>query len=305
MTDKLWTGKLWTGKLWTCRNSMMAAGAVGIALLGIATLDSRQALATPVANYEKTILAKKPVAFWRLGESIDGLVVDRSGNKHHGLTQGRVTVQQSGAIAGDLNKAVKLDGKGPYIEIPSHPHFSQPTSQKGLTVEVWVRPDKLKFAGETAAADPYIMWLGKGETGKQEWGLRFYSDDAKNRPNRISAYMFNPAGGLGAGAYFQDQLQPGVWMHIVACFDPGDANTANAGVRIYKNGVLRSEPQPGMLYNNPQWQIKPVAGNAPLRLGTINRKSFLAGAIDEVAIYPRVLSAKEILENYNVGKGKL
>jgi hypothetical protein len=30
----------------------------------------------------------------------------------------------------------------------------------------------------------------------------------------------------------------------------------------------------------------------------------LTGALDEVAIYPRVLSAKEVLENYRAGTGK-
>jgi hypothetical protein len=58
------------------------------------------------------------------------------------------------------------------------------------------------------------------------------------------------------------------------------------------------------LYNNPQWQINPVSGTAPLRLGTRNLQHFLAGALDEVAIYPRVLTAKEVLEHYNLGSGK-
>jgi hypothetical protein len=31
-------------------------------------------------------------------------------------------------------------------------------------------------------------------------------------------------------------------------------------------------------------------------------KHFLVGALDEVAIYPRVLTAEEIQEHYNLGK---
>jgi hypothetical protein len=61
-------------------------------------------------------------------------------------------------------------------------------------------------------------------------------------------------------------------------------------------------PSAGTLYDNPKWQIMPVAGHAPLRLGTRNLNSFLVGAIDEVAIYPRVLTAKEIQENYSLGR---
>jgi hypothetical protein len=35
-----------------------------------------------------------------------------------------------------------------------------------------------------------------------------------------------------------------------------------------------------------------------VRLATRDFASFLTGALDEVAIYPRVLSAEEIAENY-------
>lgn len=253
------------------------------------------------SHYEKIVLEKKPIAYWRLGESKGPIVLDRTGNGHKGTSHGTPAFLEKGAIKGDPDTAVKLDGKKSFIEIPSHRDFSQPTSGKGLTVEVWVRPDVLDFAGETA--DPYIFWLGKGEQKQQEWALRFYSAKSKDRPNRISAYIFNPDGGLGAGAYFQDKLTAGEWIHVVACFDPGDANTNGAGVHIYKNGVHRlGPPSPGALYNNPQWKIKPAVGTAPLRLGTRDRKSFLTGALDEVAIYPRVLTAKEILGNYDAGK---
>lgn len=283
---------------WTRRRLLVVAGVAGLAL-GVATPLKAQT----VSNYERAVLAKKPVAYWRLGEAMGPDALDSTKNGHNGTYRGTPTFQESGAIKGDVNTAVKLDGNRSYIEIPSHKDFSQPTSGKGLTIEVWLRPDVLDFEGETN--DPYIFWLGKGEGKRQEWGLRFYSSKSKDRPNRISAYIFNPEGGRGAGAYFQDKLTVGDWIHVVACFDPGDANTKGAGVHIYKNGVPRlGPPAAGTLYNNPQWQIRSVQGTAPLRLGTRDLKTFLVGGIDEVAIYPRVLTAAEILENYNAGKGK-
>ncbi len=274
-----------------------------LGVAGVALATGAPIQAQPPSAYEKAVLAKNPVAYWRLGEAKGPVVKDRTKKAHHGAVHGTPTFQVPGAIKGDANTALKLDGKGAYIEIPAHKDFSQPTSGKGLSVEVWMRPDLLEFDGETT--DPYIFWLGKGEPKQHEWALRFYSNKSKERSNRISAYIFNPDGGLGAGAYFQDKLTVGAWMHIVACFDPGDASTPGAGVHIYKDGVRRlGPPSAGVLYNNPQWQIKPVSGTAPLRLGTRNSKHFLAGAIDEVAIYPRVLTAKEVSGNYNLGKGK-
>lgn len=265
-----------------------------------AFLSYPQAVAS---KYEEAVLEKKPVAYWRLGEAKGPEVFDSSGNGHKGTAHGTPVFQEKGAIQGDKNSAMKLDGKASYIEIPGHKGLSQPTSGNGLTVEVWLRPDVLEFEGETES--PYIFWLGKGEPKQHEWALRFYSRTSKDRPNRISAYIFNPDGGLGAGAYFQDALTAGEWIHVVACFDPGDSDTKNAGVHIYKNGVHRQgPPSTGTLYSNPQWKIKPVSGTAPLRLGKRDRQFCLTGGLDEVAIYPRVLTAKEILSNYNAGKGK-
>jgi hypothetical protein len=39
-------------------------------------------------------------------------------------------------------------------------------------------------------------------------------------------------------------------------------------------------------------------GSAPVRLGTRDQGSFLAGGLADVAIYPRVLTAGEILDNF-------
>jgi hypothetical protein len=98
-------------------------------------------------------------------------------------------------------------------------------------------------------------------------------------------------------------------MHIVAVYEPGDRDTdPPAGVHIYRDGVHRQGPPvPGTLYN--RFDIMPAAGTLPLRLGTrdaaippaAGSASYLTGALDEVAIYPRVLTPEEILDNYNSG----
>jgi hypothetical protein len=284
----------------TRRELLALAGAAGLATVGV----TRPLGAAAPADYERGVLAKRPVAYWRLGEARGPDAADRTGNGHWGAYRDRPAFGQRGAIRGDPDTAVGLDGRRSYVEIPDHPDFSQPTSGKGLTVEVWVRPDVLRFEGETGAS--YIHWLGKGAPKQREWALRFYSGRSKDRPHRISAYLFNPEGGLGAGAYFQDELRAGEWIHVVACYDPGDARTeGRRGVHIYKNGAHRlGPPSPGTLYNNPRWRIIPTHGSAPLRLGTYSLKGFLTGGLDEVAIYPHVLTAKEVLENYHAGKGR-
>ncbi len=252
-------------------------------------------------SYSQVVLAKGLVGYWRLGEAGGPTAFDSSGNGSDGTYYGNPSFGQPGAITNDPDTAAGFNGPDSrdYVEMPNldGQAFSQPTSGAGLTVEVWMRPDVLIFSGETDNA--YVHWLGKGMSGIEEWGMRFYSQDT-NRPNRISAYIWNPSGGQGAGAYFEDALTPGEWMHIVAVYDPGDMNTSLAGVRIYKNGILRNgPPHSGTLYST--YNIVPAAGDAPVRFATRDGVSFLTGGLDEVAIYPRGLTDAEIMENYTVG----
>jgi len=270
----------------------------------------------PRDSYSSAVLAKGPVGYWRLGELTGPTAFDSSGSANDGIYCGDPAFGESGAIINDGDTSVRLHGyqSRDYVEIADPQDgsraFSQPTSGQGLTVEVWMRPDVLTFPGQTS--DPYIHWLGKGEPSHYEWGFRFYSLDAA-RSNRISAYIWNPggpSGGEGAGAHFQDELVPGEWMHIVACYEPGDKNTVpRAGVHIYKNGVHRhGPPSRGTLYSNPLFNITPAHGDAPVRLGARSSNSTgldytFNGALDEVAIYPRVLGREEILENFTIGAG--
>jgi hypothetical protein len=262
-------------------------------------------------GYRAAVLAKQPVAYWRLGEASGLTAFDETGNGLNGKYLRNPILGQPGAINGDPNTAVQFTGTN-YVEIPDPAQFqfSQMTSTNGLTVEAWMRPDTLQFSGESSpdsTQNPYVHWLGKGAPDQYEWGFRFYSSepsqDPAARPNRISAYIWNPAGGEGAGAYVQGVVAMGVWIHVVACYEPGDKNTCPpARVQIYLDGVAqKGPPDLGTLYCNPCFAIQPVHNTAPLRLGTRDRASFLVGALDEVAIYPRVLRPDEVLSNYKLG----
>lgn len=250
--------------------------------------------------YAEKVLKNGPVGYWHLNETRGGKVADSSGHHYDGVFHGNA---QPGAPAGtdaDSNRGLQFDGKKTHVEIPDHPDFSLPSSGAGLTVEVWMCPEVLDFPGQTE--DPYVMWLGKGGEGQYEWGFRFYSRQS-SRPNRISAYAFNPKGGLGAGAYFEDKLAPGQWIHVVAHFASGSAKNPRAGVSIYKNGKFRLGPSQqgasGTLYRS--YDVTPSHGSSPLRFGSMNLKSFFTGKLADVAIYPRALSAAEIMNHYRTG----
>jgi hypothetical protein len=270
--------------------------------LSLAAWAARAAAAPPKptpppvgSKYAERVLSLKPVGYWRLQEKGGKVAHDSSPHKRDGAYHGKPAFGQLGPVKG--GSAVGFDGKETYVEVPSAADFSQPTSRRGLTVEAWMRPDALEFPGETH--DPYIYWLGKGEKGREEWALRFYSKKSKDRPNRLSAYLFNPVGGQGAGAHFLKPPSQGQWTHVVGCYDPGSAADAKAGVTIYKDGVQQqAPPAAGTLYSDPKFNVTPKAGGAPLRFGTQDLSTFFIGGLAEMALYPRVLSADDVLKNF-------
>jgi hypothetical protein len=277
----------------------------GAALCLIALVDTGSAAHEKSASsaYARAVLADHPVAYWRLGERHGATTaVDATAHKHDGKYHGKPHLGQRGALSHDPNTALGLAGPKAksYVEVPSQKAFSVATSGKGLSVEVWLRPDALTFAGEKSkdAKNPYIHWLGKGQAHASEWGFRFYSHNAADRPNRISAYIWNASGSEGSGAYFQNKLTQGKWLHIVATYD--DPRHPKAQVRIYRNGVASSHnSSSGALYKS--YHIKPKAGPAPVRLGTRDLRSFLTGGLDEVAIYPHILTPAQIRKHWQLG----
>src|SRR2546430_2835226 len=79
------------------------------------------AAATPIVQaqgpspYEKAVLAKQPVSYWRLGESSGPDILDKTAKGHNGTAHGTPTFGERGAIKGDADTAIKLDGKRSYI----------------------------------------------------------------------------------------------------------------------------------------------------------------------------------------------
>jgi Concanavalin A-like lectin/glucanases superfamily len=251
-------------------------------------------------SYRARVLAKGPAGYWPFEGPPERVgATDASGHGHTGSFHGHISFGERGPV-GRPDAAIATNGEDAYVEVPDSVAFSQPTSGRGLTVEVWMRPDVLTFSGQTA--QHYVHWLGKGQTGAYEWGFRFYSNDSPDRPNRISAYIWNPSvaagSNEGAGAYFQDVLQAGRWIHVVATFDPGGASDPNAGVSIYKDGVFRAGPARSRGARYASYAIEPAHGSSPLRFGTRDLSSYFTGGLDEIAIYPRVLSAGEIADNF-------
>lgn len=235
------------------------------------------------------VLADGPRAYWTLGAT--GGLIDKTGRGHAAASPtgtGFSTLPNGDSIG-------VFNGTTQYVETPDADDLSV-TATGILTIEAWMRPDVLEFPSQESTG--YVHWMGKGDPNQQEYVARMYSlTNSESRPNRISGYAFNLAGGGGAGSYFQDSVSTGEWIHYVLVINTLATSTTypTGYTKIYKNGVQRDQD------SLSGYSIVPGNGTSPLRIGTRDFASYFKGAIGKVVIYDYELPAARALAHYQAG----
>jgi hypothetical protein len=266
------------------------------------------------SDYDAAVLADDPVAFWAVNLA-PGKELDLTGNGHDGSYRGQGTPTQSKLPNGDA--VAVFDGEQQYLSIPSSPGFSIPTTSQ-LAWEAWIRPDVLQFPNDDGSSG-YVDWMGKCEEYGPtcEWEARMYNtntSESPNRPNRLSAYVFNPGAGLGSGADWQPSagvIMAGAWYHVVGQYttldepdDCQDTDSAPGSIDIWVNGVKWDHDSHGQTGCMSQYDVVPKANDSAVNIATMAKESFFKGAIGKVAIYDHQLSQAQISRHYTTMTGK-
>jgi hypothetical protein len=189
---------------------------------------------------------------------------------------------QNGVVKGATFSATgaKFNGSAS-IDLGDSDDFSVATN-KALSIVVFLTIADWRGTG----ASEYVHWAGKGVAGAHEWTFRHYvkggTGEAATRQGRTSFYHFNPAGGLGAGSYYQDSSLPLQERVIVATCDMSK-------IQLYVDGTLRdSDALSG-------YSIVPKNTTSHAMLGTRgDGTGFLVGNIRRVGFFNRSLSAAEV-----------
>ena len=243
--------------------------------------------------YDRQVLSLGPVLYLTMAHPLAGTEEDLSGHGHDGVYFPRDRLPARKWLPNG-DEAAEFDGHGQYLQVQSADALSV-TRTGGLTVQAWIRPMTLQFP--EAQGSGYVYVLGKGTPGRQEYAIRMYSyhnSEQPARPNRVSGYVFNPRGGKGSGAYFQDELTVRQWMMVTLVIDSRSSPAWPHGyVALYKNGRERDQ------VSLSQYDVLPQAGGAPFRVATRDLDSYFDGAIAKVAVFDYVLSAADILGTYN------
>ncbi len=202
------------------------------------------------------VLASQPVAYWRLGSELNGVVLDQSGNEIHlNLTEhasvGSPGISDDGALTALGGGLVATALRSPLL-----------TPLSALSLEMWLNTERLESGGSLD-----VLGLGNVLDG----GYGFYVLAGKLR-------FWVTYGGFG-GYYVEAPIPQGNWAHVVGTYD-------GSHVRLYLNGKLvGAVPYSGEIYyTDPDYQFQ------------ISRSvdTGLRGGIDELAVYDRALTPSEI-----------
>jgi hypothetical protein len=221
------------------------------------------------------------IAYWSFDEGTGDLAKDYSGNKNDGKVIGAKWVKQKKGYA------LEFDGASSYVETPL-----VQLAEAGYTIEAWVKTtsDQGTIVQDRGTGPGLSITLSIGpccnNAGKGNWcpsstaGVPAVGVDSDNIWVGINAAM---------------PINDGRWHHVVGVWVEGTT------FKIYIDGRDASGPTASIGSPTP-----PYRGLEGTTIGGGHKPwSFfgLAGLIDEVRIYNRALSDKEIADHYSKMKG--
>jgi hypothetical protein len=241
------------------------------------------ALAIP-AGYGSAIVTNvvRPVAYWRLGEASGAVAHDYIGGFDG--TYFLATLGLPGYSVIDPDTAAGFGAVNNYVGNINGTAITFPGTNSTFTLEAWVNgPDgqgdestiiaKGNGSSGTTATEQFALDVagGKFRFFTRGGGNSFFEADASVGPN-------------------------GTWQHVVCVYDsPGGQMTIYVNGEVVGNGSPR--PSGVRVSSSPISIGSKHLGNSPEYDG------YFTGTIDEVAIYPYVMSASTVLAHYSAAYG--
>ncbi|MGY1809585.1 PKD domain-containing protein [Blastococcus sp. SYSU D00669] len=242
--------------------------------------------ATTTSGYANGVLADGAAQYWRLGETGGGTASDHVGTTDlvagDGVDQG-----VTGALAGDA--AIAVDGTAAGVAATES---TVATPANAFSVEAWVRT--------SSSAGGVVLQYGDDPSGAHEATDRaLYVDSA----GRLSFGVSRRAGGgWQAPTEYVTVRSPaavtdGRWHHAVATVGAGGTTLYLDGAAVAQSATITTA---NTRVSGGHWTV----GSGALAAWTdAPASSSLAGAIDEVAVYPLVLGAEQVARHHALGTG--
>ena len=222
------------------------------------------------------IKASNPVLYWRLGDTSGTTATDSSSAANNpGTYTGGYTLGQTGAITGDTDKAVLLNGTTGYVQNAAPKNL--PTGASARSVEVWFKTtsatqQNLFSYGSLANGNEFSLFI-KTATTFFAWGYGTTADKTFTAPSA-----------------FND----GNWHQVVETYD-------GTNITVYLDGTSLGSQADALTTSLAACTTGAgscfTAGFATPS-GDTNSGWYFNGTLDEVAVFPTALSAATISAQY-------
>jgi hypothetical protein len=231
---------------------------------------------TNINRSQNTELTSGLVGMWSFNgvdvnwtSSSAGIVYDRSGNNNTGTLTNMSQVDTP--VSGKVGQALLLDGNNDYVEIPSS---SSLLLSGDVSISVWVKP------GSTQKT--YADMISKHNCGG-------YIIEQNNNSTNQYALAWDVGGCSYTGGSVLTTLTANVWQNFVVV-------KSGASITHYVNGVQTASGSGA--------GAALVTSPTPLRIGNFGSGGSreFNGALDEVRVYNRALTALEAKQLYLMGK---
>ena len=230
--------------------------------------------APPPPSYAAQVMAGAPLLYLRFGETAGLAAKDETGHFNGTYSDAGIVYGAVGAIAGDPNTAVTLNGD-PLVGVAMPPGLDFPTTTP-FTLEIWVKQTK----GEGFA---WVLDHDDYDEQRAGWDLLFGGPDASAGP---SIERWNDAGTTaGADVTYAMPLSDGTYHYVVATSSGTELALYIDGANQGKNGNVGDVPATGISWFIGN-QACSCSGNG------------IVGSIDELAIYGYALDAGTVQAHF-------
>lgn len=219
-----------------------------------------------VGTYTDSVLADRPVGYWRMGEATGSSAADSSGASNVGIYTGGVTLNATGALTTDSDTAATFNGSTAYISVTDSPSLF---GSAQVTAEAWVK------ATSWVSAASIVDRKTTGNVGG-------YTLEPANSSGQINFWV--DIGGTWFYAQSAIGLTTGAWHYVAGVYD-------GAAIRVYVDGALSGSTSAAGSVNNPSGPQFAIGKN-------VSSSIYFNGSIDEVAVYPYALPASRITAHY-------
>jgi hypothetical protein len=225
-----------------------------------ARLSPRISAAT--RNHNCIHLPSGQVSWWPAEETADDFVDDNDGTLQNGVT----------FSSGIVGRAFKFDGTSGYVSVENSANLMLINA---ITIEAWFK---------TRSTSGQAILYKHGADGDRSYGLQIVNQMAD---------FFVVSGGVTRNHLGVTNVADGRWHYIVGVFDGPTLRH-----ELYVDGVLENNLTPS--YNSIDVSTVPIwIGAGAGTTSAAPNVAFFSGSIDEVAIFDRALSAREIASIYH------